>query len=425
MVVQDNTMIINIIAFVNVHSKAREDLLMEQKDYFIGLQIGPESVGWAVTDPAYQLQKCAGKALWGVRLFDAAQKADERREQRRARRRLERKQQRLAWLQEVFSEEIGKVDPAFFLRLQESRFLEKDKQGNLGKHTLFADPSYTDKDYHRAFPTIYHLRKTLMETPGPHDVRLVYLAIHHIMKYRGHGLLGDLTIDAVSLDACLSRLNQYLRDTYDRELSIKDPNLFSHALTNRSISTQEKLMLMTKATATSEDAQLRAIMELLAGKTVSINKLYGADVVSGPQSKLNLKEDLTGLTDAITAELEDGIELIYLVKAVYDWAFLEHLRRGETYLSCAKVKSYEKHNADLLRLKAVIREQGDPALYREIFHTAKDHLDNYVAYSGKDSANYSCDRESFSKYMIKILKKLSQPSAEVERIIRELEQEIQ
>ena len=32
-----------------------------------------------------------------------------------------------------------------------------------------------------------------MESDQPHDVRLVYLAIHHILKYRGHFLFeGDL-----------------------------------------------------------------------------------------------------------------------------------------------------------------------------------------------------------------------------------------
>ena len=83
-------------------------------EYVIGLDIGTESVGWAVTKPDYTLAKCNGKALWGVRLFETAETAADRRLYRTARRRLERRHQRLQWLQEIFSGEIGKVDPAFF-----------------------------------------------------------------------------------------------------------------------------------------------------------------------------------------------------------------------------------------------------------------------------------------------------------------------
>ena len=33
---------------------------------------------------------------------------------------------------------------------------------------------------------MYHLRKELIENSKVHDVRLVYLACHHILKNRGH-----------------------------------------------------------------------------------------------------------------------------------------------------------------------------------------------------------------------------------------------
>ena len=101
---------------------------MAKTEYYVGLDIGTQSVGWAVTDTSYKLCKCNGKALWGVRLFDEAQTAAERRQHRTARRRLERQHQRIALLQQMFAEEIGRVDPAFFQRLHESKFREEDKQ---------------------------------------------------------------------------------------------------------------------------------------------------------------------------------------------------------------------------------------------------------------------------------------------------------
>lgn len=186
-------------------------------DYYLGLDIGTDSVGWAVTDENYQIIKRKGKALWGVRLFDSAKTAEERRSYRTARRRIERRKQRLSWLQEQFSCEVAKKDPGFFIRLRESKFLEEDKIGDfpMGKHILFSDSNYCDKDYYRQYPTIYHLRKALIENPGPFDVRLVYLAIHHIMKNRGHFLYGDLDVGSISLDSGFRRLNRAMEAEFD------------------------------------------------------------------------------------------------------------------------------------------------------------------------------------------------------------------
>lgn len=44
-------------------------------DYYIGLDMGDASVGWAVTDTNYNILKFNGKALWGIRLFDSANTA--------------------------------------------------------------------------------------------------------------------------------------------------------------------------------------------------------------------------------------------------------------------------------------------------------------------------------------------------------------
>ena len=76
---------------------------MELSGYYLGLDIGTESVGWAVTDVCYNIPKKNGKALCGVRLFPEAQKAEGRRGFRIARRRLERREQRLAMLCDIFA----------------------------------------------------------------------------------------------------------------------------------------------------------------------------------------------------------------------------------------------------------------------------------------------------------------------------------
>ena len=138
-------------------------------------------------------------------------KRKSRRGFRVARRRLERREQRLAMLRDIFAKAVAAVDPAFFQRMEESRFWAEDKRPDgegrpLGRYTLFADRDYCDRDYHREFPTIYHLRRALMFEDRAFDVRLVYLAVHHILKKRGHFLFGDVALEDVTFGSCLEAL---------------------------------------------------------------------------------------------------------------------------------------------------------------------------------------------------------------------------
>ena len=106
---------------------------------------------------------------------------------------------RIELLQELFAEEICKVDPGFYQRLEDSKFYIEDKK-IAEKYTLFIGTEYNDKDYYRQFPTIYHLRAALIKGKKEYDVRLVYLAIHHILKNRGHFLYEGDKFDTSSLD---------------------------------------------------------------------------------------------------------------------------------------------------------------------------------------------------------------------------------
>ncbi|MFQ9739485.1 MAG: type II CRISPR RNA-guided endonuclease Cas9 [Christensenellaceae bacterium] len=73
------------------------------KKFYLGMDIGTDSVGIAGTDENYNLLRARGKDLWAVRLFDEAKDASARRMKRTARRRLQRRKQRIEWLQELFA----------------------------------------------------------------------------------------------------------------------------------------------------------------------------------------------------------------------------------------------------------------------------------------------------------------------------------
>ena len=166
---------------------------MENAKYYLGLDIGTDSVGYAVTDTTeeYHLLDYKREPLWGVTLFDAAQLKTERRAFRTARRRLDRRQQRILLLQEIFAKEISKVDINFYRRIKESALLREDC---VEPYCLFNDQGFTDREYHRKYPTIHHLILELIKNDQPHDSRLIYLACAWLLAHRGH-LLSEVSED--------------------------------------------------------------------------------------------------------------------------------------------------------------------------------------------------------------------------------------
>ncbi|MDR0885602.1 MAG: type II CRISPR RNA-guided endonuclease Cas9, partial [Clostridiales Family XIII bacterium] len=201
--------------------------MTENKNYTIGLDIGTNSVGWAVIDDDFNLiqgkkkiktnyninegkvysedSDKAGQAkpakfeyraktnLWGVRLFEDGKVAADRRLKRGTRRRIARRKKRLQFLREIFSDEILTFDDSFFIRLDESFYQNDDAikkiktqyplfNGKIGLGETFDN----EVDYYKEYPTIYHLRNRLVSDKSQADLRLVYLALHHILKYRGH-----------------------------------------------------------------------------------------------------------------------------------------------------------------------------------------------------------------------------------------------
>src|SRR5699024_1925609 len=194
-------------------------------DYYVGLDIGTNSVGWAVTNKNYKVLNFNKKSMWGVRMFDAANTAEERRAFRTNRRRLMRRKYRLELLENIFEDELTKIDASFLVNMSEGSLHKEDKSTN-NKHTLFNDEDYTDDNYHQKYPTIYHLRNDLIINPKKHDIREVYLAIHHIMKYRGHFLFdGELKSDN-NIDEAFQLLNDSTMNLYgDRIFELNQENL--------------------------------------------------------------------------------------------------------------------------------------------------------------------------------------------------------
>lgn len=160
---------------------------MEEKGITLGLDMGTNSLGWAVVDNSTNdLVSYHGHPMWGVRMFSESSSAEDRRKKRVARRRYQRRRQRILLLREIFQKEICDKDPYFFYRMDQA-FYASDDRTDEGKGYLLENQKAT-KDFYNKYPTIWHLRYDLVTNKEKKDIRLVYLAIHHILKYRGNFL---------------------------------------------------------------------------------------------------------------------------------------------------------------------------------------------------------------------------------------------
>lgn len=365
------------------------------KDYFLGLDLGTGSLGWAVTNEKYKILRAHGKVLWGVRLFDNANTAEERRSFRTARRRLDRRNRRIELLQEIFSEEILTIDDGFYHRMKESRYMPEDKRDRNGNtpalpYALFVDAGFTDKDYHQKFPTIYHLRKWLMNTKETPDIRLVYLALHHMMKHRGHFLFsGNLE----SVKDFKGVFGQFIKNITEEELDFnisvsENMEQIENVLKDSALTRSAKKVQLTKLLGAKTSCE-KAFIALVTGNTVKLSDLFGEEELNNcERPKLSFSDNgYEEYCEIIESQLGEKYFLIEQAKAVYDWSILVDILGDNATISEAKVAVFEKHKKDLNYLKKLVKENLSKDVYKEVFAKTEEKLANYSAYIGMCKMN--------------------------------------
>ena len=403
---------------------------MKKQNYFIGLDIGTDSVGYAVTDEEYNLCKFKGEPMWGVTLFDEAQLAVERRAFRVARRRLDRRQQRVRLIQELFAQEIGKVDGNFFIRIKES-YLYPEKEEN--KIRLF-DTYEKQKEYVTNYPTIHHLITELMENAEPHDVRLVYLACAWLVAHRGHFLseVDKHNIAAVTdFKTVYEKLVSYItRDEYTLPWkTAPDLEAIQNVLKAKS-GIQRKSKALTEAFFGAVKApkvvneqyeyNYECVIKLLCGGKVNLSDLFAKDEYAELEEKaiaLNMDDEKLA---AIMQSIGDDAELISVLKEIYDWSVLVDVLKGQDTISKAKVTVYEQHKRDLATLKYFVKKYA-PNKYNEIFRSDKTN-NNYAAYIGKNQTGNDSlkvkktnKKEEICKYILSVVKSFLPDESDLEK----------
>lgn len=373
---------------------------MKKKEYYLGLDMGTSSVGWAVTDEKYQLIKVKGKDLWGVREFEEAEVAVERRTHRTARRRRQREIARIGILKEYFHDAIAQIDPCFYQRLENSKYFLDDKEAPVrDKNGIFNDSSYTDKEYYKQYPTIFHLRAELLHSTQKHDVRLVYLAILNMFKHRGHFL--NASLGTISSERKMADIYGNLCDLSENLLSIKFPTLENESEIEDILSTreysrkkkEEKLSELLDVAA--RDKQKKAIVKCMCGLNVDVKAIYEDAVEYDTDKKIAFSFSDAGYEEKAQELLDvlgdDYFELIQTMKDIYDTGSLAGIMKGYTYLSEARVAQYEKHHDDLKILKELVRKYSGKDEYRHFFREAENGT--YSAYVNSTNVGQSRRRD--------------------------------
>lgn len=386
--------------------------------YSIGLDMGTGSVGWSVVDEQGKLLHFKKQPTWGSRLFDSAQPASEARVHRGQRRRYVRRRWRLNLLQGLFSEEMDQVDSGFFTRLNMSRLVDGDP--------IFNGDDFTIDDYYKRFPTIYHLRKWLMETDEKADLRLVYLAMHNIVKHRGNFLREDeknlRSKDAnptKASKAFFAALKEWcLAHDYDEptDKSVQLTKiLLNEGKLNRSSLAQEIVPLVVISGAENLDPKRasKSFANAMLGLAAEFKDIFGDFACEKTKVSLGAEEDLDALKDACP---DDSVELLDALCGVYSAFVLQGLLSyapGES-ISANMIKKYEQYGADLETIKNLVREYCPKEAYKAFFRgptyhelDAEDPSDDYSYDKAQGYTAYNLHKlgyDDFKKEVEKLLK---------------------
>lgn len=342
-------------------------------------------------------------------------------------------------MQQIFDEQICKVDSGFFHRLKESAYWLEDKKDEYGgkidlPYSLFMDKEYTDVEYHKEYPTIYHLRSALLHEDKTFDVRLVYLAVAHILRHRGHflsrvGTDGNINFEE-SFQNFISLWNEMMEADSDVEVDTQQILSIQKILQDRRITKTKKKEVILKELPNVSKEMKEAVSLLVGGKVSLVKLFHNPDYGELEENKICFDEpEYEEKEEYYALNLGNDFELISKMRELYNWSKLAELMRGnvEGYFSDIKKADYDKHKKDLKVLKDLLKGSHD--LYKRTFGVPQSKEANYSRYIGqysvgkeKKRVDKKCSKEDFYKFLESQILPSIPESVEKQYIQEELKQ---
>lgn len=370
-----------------INLKGDESLTIDK--YNVGLDIGTSSIGFAVTDEFNKLARVKGKNYIGVRLFEEGNTAAERRQFRTTRRRLRRRKWRLSLLEGIFAPYIAEIDPYFLARLKNSNISPKDKNNKFSGSILF--PDKTDAAFYDRYPTIYHLRKALMTEDKKFDIREIYLAIHHIVKYRGNFLvstpISSFTQEAVDFKKDAFDLNEYFLQIHSEskfEIETTKIQEISELLLDNTITRMDRQkqvikMLPKKHGEKEADKFNKKIAtefcKAILGNKAKFSVILGEDANDSDWSfKMddeNSDEEVENLMSQVDGPRQNVLRIIH---QWYSQITLNGIVPDEQMISESMIDKYDLHKKHLVLLKQQIKVTKDPKKARQLHEAYEEYV---------------------------------------------------
>lgn len=425
--------------------------------YNIGLDIGTGSVGWCLTDNNGHLLKINRKgdngktyrnSAWGVRLFASADTAADCRIKRSTRRRYNRRRARIIELRKIMSDMIMPVDPNFYARLDEAFLWNEDKSDKAkAPFLLFNDKKLYDIKYYTDYPTIYHLRKYLLETKEKADPRFIYLALHHMMKYRGHFLFEGQSFEAIdNIKDTFIELEQLINVYVKGKEEIEDNNknndkyeAIKICLADNKVKNKDKKENITDIfiKAGYDNKYSKELAAAVLGYEFNVGIIVNDNSLTDEDGKALKAKFADAKYEEQEEKLSDTLgERYYIVEAlkkIYSWKVLHSILGDSMFLSCAMVDKYEKHGEQLTALKNLFHKYVSQDEYSEFFHQEKNkegkYIVNYANYiKGIKRLNNESNKNSNANQQLyqsikKILGKRAADDEVYKNILTEMEQE--
>lgn len=438
---------------------------MEKKGITLGLDMGTNSLGWAVVDNSTNdLVSYHGHPMWGVRMFSESSSAEDRRKKRGARRRYQRRRQRILLLREIFQKETCDKDPYFFYRMDQAFYVSDDRTDE-GKGYLLENQKAT-KDFYNKYPTIWHLRYDLVTNKEKKDIRLVYLAIHHILKYRGNFLHeGAIELSAKpndELNMFISCISSTYEGNFEKEEDDDNANWDKYFVVEQI--NNDKFFIdslisiidnyLDRSKKLTEEDQSKKRYELFADKLIRLvgepkniltellpdalfkgtldlskNRIYKEIYKNQVDlDKKDLKiifnsDDFENKISNLSSKLKEIsplIEGLIYLKSIYNNYYFKDFMKGSSYLSEAFIKKYNENKKDLRSLKSYYDKylsDKKNSMFRD--NKVNNNFVNYIGHYSPNEKNP--DGKSWSEgEIIKIEKKKSDYSEFLNKLKEDL-----
>lgn len=393
-----------------------------KEPYNIGLDIGTSSIGWSVMNDDFALMRVKGKMGIGVRLYSEGQSAADRRAHRTTRRRYSRRKWRLRLLEEFFDSYMAETDNTFFARMKLSDVSPKDDKKFRGA-LLFprgkGGPYRNDGEFYKKYPTMYHLRYALMTEHRRFDIREIYLAFHHMVKYRGN-FLYDTSVDsfeAKNLDIKdkLSEINSLLSGYSDFCVNVSGAEeveaiLLDGGKTRKDKSRAITVLLHVENSDKDKNKKAKALADQISKAVLGLKCNFNV-IFELPDAEKKWAFDLCSeKTEENIAALFEILDenqkmMLGILKEIQDQVMLNAFVPSGMSLSKAMIEKYDEYGRQL-------------GLYHTLEHSVSSETGNALRKLYEDYNDNVVKRDEFYKKLSDITKK--DPSSETAKMCAEL-----